>query len=122
MTQQAWLAILVGASIVVAIVLAAPLIPRLRSSGRLSTSHDPAPQSLGTVGTTAGRPRLVSLVPVLRRTRGPRTVEGNFERAFARIDAVDPYLAQRRIGEALAEVGLVSPSSVFDDPPSPDRA
>ncbi|MET1005985.1 MAG: hypothetical protein ABWX96_10570 [Propionibacteriaceae bacterium] len=64
----------------------------------------------------------MSLVPVLRRTRGPRTVEGNFERAFARIDAVDPYLAQRRIGEALAEVGLVSPSSVFDDPPSPDRA
>jgi hypothetical protein len=37
-------------------------------------------------------------------------VQQRVERAFVRIDAVDPYVAPRRIGEALLQAGLTEPS------------
>ena len=46
-----------------------------------------------------------------RRSDG---VVGRFDRAFVRIDQVDPYAAPRRIGLAMVQAGLV------DAPSSPD--
>jgi hypothetical protein len=38
-------------------------------------------------------------------------VHERLARAFARVDAVDPHAAPRRIGEALVEAGLVEPAA-----------
>jgi hypothetical protein len=119
--ENAWLAGVVGLAGVVAIILTALVIMSVRPS-RARTTDRTRPGSSRAPDATpgaAGRARL--RLGAIGRPRRHRSVEGNFERAFARIDAVDPYAVQRRIGEALADAGLVSSASVFDDPPLPEH-
>lgn len=122
MAENAWLAGVVGLAGVVAIVLTALVIGSLRPSRARTTDpirsgRDPRSQRV-----TPGPPgRARFRIGAIGRPRSRRSVEGNFERACARIDAVDPYAVQRRIGEALADAGLVSSPSVFDDPPLPEH-
>jgi hypothetical protein len=124
--SDAWLIIVIGASGVVAIVLVGlvirsirPVTPavesgpsRLRSLGR----RDPGPSSGQASGRTSGRAWSF-------RSFGPwhhqRSVEQNLHRAFARIDSVDPTATQRRIGSALAEIGLANEAQ-DDAPDAPD--
>ena len=47
------------------------------------------------------------LYPPITFTRSRGSVHRRMERAFQRIDAVDPYAPGRRIGEALMEAGFV---------------
>lgn len=107
MPENAWLTIVIGFSGVVAIIgigLVARMVRPARSRGtatpgRRSTSTSPARESGGRSGFA---------LAAFGRTRTQRSVVGNFERAYRRIDAVDPYAGARRIGEALAESGLVA--------------
>lgn len=54
-------------------------------------------------------------------------VHERLARAFARIDAVDPHAAPRRIGEALVQAGIAEPGSASPvlpprtTPPAPPR-
>jgi len=118
--QEAWLTIVLAVSGVVAIAVVMLAMHILRPSARVSSTRGPADPLGDPLDPTAARRRRLILIGGGYRLRGQRSVEDNFERAYARIDAVDPYLAQRRIGDALAEVGLVS--SVFDEPADRGRA
>ncbi|WP_375387293.1 MULTISPECIES: hypothetical protein [Actinomycetes] len=78
---------------------------------------------LGTAGTAPGgtgpRPpdgpseslaRGFSYLHVSPRSSARRAgVQQRLERAYRRVDAVDPYAAPRRIGEALLQAGLTEP-------------
>lgn len=46
------------------------------------------------------------------------SVEKNLRRALMRIDAIDPYEGQRRVGMALADVGLVGDPVPADPEPT----
>jgi len=120
--ENAWLAGVIGLAGVVAILLTALLIMSVRPS-RARTTDPTRPRQVSRVPSgTPGPPGRARLrLGAICRPRRRRSVEGNFERAFVRIDAVDPYAVQRRIGEALADAGLVSSTSVFDDPPLPEH-
>jgi hypothetical protein len=48
-------------------------------------------------------------------------VHERLARAFARIDAVDPHAAPRRIGEALAQAGLADQPFPPSPPPPPPK-
>jgi hypothetical protein len=111
---DAWLTIVVGASGIIAIVLiglvvrvirpARSTVSLTRTSRRAGRDPDGSAESGGS--------------PWSRATPGRhRSVEGNLERAFARIDAVDPYELPRRIGSALTEAGLLSEAP--EEPPAP---
>lgn len=122
MAENAWLAGVVGLAGVVAIVLTALVIGSLRPSRARTT--DPVrpgrdPRSPRVAPGPPGRARI--RFGAIGRPRRYRSVEDNFRRSCARIDGVDPYAVQRRIGEALADAGLVSSPSVFDDPPLPEH-
>jgi hypothetical protein len=123
MPEDSWLVIVVGASAVVGIVLFALVLRSVRG------------HSLGVPEATSGVSSEVPRQPAAARGRGRgrrlrlggigrprhhRSVEGNVERALSRIDGVDPFVAERKIAAALAEVGLVSSPSVFDDPALPE--
>lgn len=77
---------------------------------------------LGSAGATAGAAPRPAVGPSDSLARGfsylhvsPRSsarragVQHRLERAFRRVDAVDPYAARRRIGEALVQAGLTEP-------------
>jgi hypothetical protein len=108
--ENAWLTIVIGFSGAVAILAVALVTRALRptrapadSTGR-SMVHDDEPRGAGVAPIPHRGWALRSFGPWHRR----RSVETNLQRAFARIDAVDPYAMPRRIGSALAETGLWS--------------
>jgi len=51
-----------------------------------------------------------------------RSVEDNLQRAFARIDTIDPYAGQRRIGMALTDVGLLDGAPDASEAPAAPEA
>lgn len=122
MEGVAW--VFVGAAAVATLVaLLVFLVPLGRSSGQTTAAPqaDAAPDS--GVGSLA---RGFSYLHVSPRTSARRAgVHDRLQRAFRRIDAVDPHEAPRRIGEALLQAGLSEPARrpPPTDPPSmrPDR-
>lgn len=112
MPENAWLTIVIGVSGVVAIV-AVGLITRLLRPPKPQPAYPGGAGSEETGGSRrSSGPARVSRRAWAMRSFGPwyhrRSVAANLERAFSRIDAVDPYLLPRRIGEALSETGLWS--------------
>jgi hypothetical protein len=126
---DAWLSIVIGASGVIAIILIAVVVRSIRpgpgpgatggSGGSGSTSsftRNPRRTGLDLGPTTVHR--RASARGWEFRSFGPwhqhRSVEHRMQRAFERVDAIDPYAMPRRIGNALAETGLLSEGS--DEP------
>lgn len=111
---------MVGVSGIVLIVLVLAGL-RIVSAARPQQPRSPgtADQQRRPVGYAArGLGHMFGAVNAPRRVR---SVEDNLQRAFARIDAVDPYAGARRVGMALVEVGLLAPEpSETSDGPSRD--
>ena len=113
MNSDDWLAGVVGVSgivliALVTVVLRAVMSSRPRSSGAGGQS---SPLS-GTVAFTARG--LGHLFGSLNSPPRSPSVEKNMQRALSRIDAIDPYEGQRRVGMALADVGLVGDPAPAD--------
>jgi hypothetical protein len=127
MTGVAW--VFVGAAAVATLVaLLVFLVPLGRSGSR--SLAGPGPGTAGTgrqagSGSQAGSlARGFSYLHVSPRTATRRAgVHDRLTRAFARIDAVDPHEAPRRIGEALLQAGLAEAPRRHTTaaPPSTDR-
>ena len=123
MEGVAW--VFVGAAAVATLVaLLVFLVPLGRSSGPTSAPRRTGVPSSSPVGSLA---RGFSYLHVSPRTSVRRAgVHDRMLRAFARIDAVDPHEAPRRIGEALLQAGLADPGTrpPATDPPAarPDRS
>jgi hypothetical protein len=116
--ENALLTIVIGFSGVVAIIgigLVARIVRPARS--RRPATPPPHPTSVPAATESAGRSGFA--LAAFGRTRTQRSVVGNFERAYRRIDAVDPYAGARRIGEALAESGLVAAAPSEREPERP---
>lgn len=103
MEGVAW--VFVGAAAVATLVaLLAFLVPLGRGSGQASGVRRADTSSSSPVGSLA---RGFSYLHVSPRSSTRRAgVHDRLQRAFARIDAVDPHEAPRRIGEALLQAGL----------------
>ncbi|GAA1431337.1 hypothetical protein GCM10009616_18190 [Microlunatus lacustris] len=117
MTGVAW--VFVGAAAVATLVALLVFLVPLGRSGAQSLAGprtgDAAP------GSQAGSlARGFSYLHVSPRTATRRAgVHERLTRAFARIDAVDPHEAPRRIGEALLQAGLAEPAPFAPAPPAP---
>jgi hypothetical protein len=115
--ENAWLAIVIGISGVVAIVgigLVSRMLRPARSRRAASSERDTTSASAERRPGSGGRSGFA--LAAFGRPRHQRSVVGNFERAYRRIDSVDPYAVQRRIGEALADSGLVSAGPAAPQP------
>ena len=123
MEGVAW--VFVGAAAVATLVaLLVFLVPLGRSSSQASGPRRPDASSSSPVGSLA---RGFSYLHVSPRTSVRRAgVHDRMQRAFARIDAVDPHEAPRRIGEALLQAGLAEagtrPPSTNPPAARPDRS
>jgi len=121
-TGVAW--VFVGAAAVATLVALLVFLVPLGRSGAQSLA---APRTGdGAPGSQAGSlARGFSYLHVSPRTATRRAgVHDRLTRAFARVDAVDPHEAPRRIGEALLQAGLADPASPAPADPSrtrPDR-
>jgi hypothetical protein len=102
--ESALVTIVIGISGVVAIVGVGLVIRTLRPARSRQSPDHPH----GSSPAVADGTRRVgwAAVPFRRRRR---SVVGNVQRALDRIDAIDPYATQRRIGEALTDAGLAAP-------------
>jgi hypothetical protein len=103
--SDGWLTGVVGVSGVVLIGLVLVVLRTLSQSrpprpGSATRSPSSPPSSAAHAARGMGY-----LFGVVNTPRRQRSVEDNLQRAFARIDAVDPHLAERRIGMALADLG-----------------
>lgn len=107
MGDNSWLAVVLGISGAVAIVALALVARSARPArSRVSASTDAS----SAVRSSASDPDRRRRSPLsFRPWSRSRSVGANFERAVARIDSVDPYEMPRRIGAALAQVGLLAP-------------
>ncbi|HYP43599.1 MAG TPA: hypothetical protein VEQ66_00185 [Propionibacteriaceae bacterium] len=116
MNSDAWLTGVVGVSGVVLIGLVLVVLRTLGQSrpARPGSSPSRSPRSTSVNHVARGMGYLFGAMNTPRRQR---SVEDNLQRAFARIDAIDPHVAQRRIGMALADFGPVG----ADPPPETDR-
>ncbi len=129
MTGGPWLVVGIGIIVVVlasVMLMFAPALADLRgrSRGRSRTAEPPPPgvrrpnsyagsliKGFGYMFASRRRPR--------RRTD---SVGLRFDRAMTRIDTVDPYDAQRRIGEAMVVAGLVDEADLPEETELPDEA
>jgi hypothetical protein len=104
---DAWLTIVVGFSGVVAIVVMVGVAgsPRARRAESTDVPGLRSPSSWLVFQASSRRSQ-----PLLSfRPRGSRrSVSDNLQRALRRIDDVDPYAMQRRIGEALSDASLLA--------------
>nr|WP_294694757.1 hypothetical protein [uncultured Friedmanniella sp.] len=118
MEGVAW--VFVGAAAVATLVaLLAFLVPLGRGSGQASGVRRADASSSSPVGSLA---RGFSYLHVSPRSSTRRAgVHDRLQRAFARIDAVDPHEAPRRIGEALLQAGLAD-SGTRPPPTDPPEA
>ena len=110
MNSDAWLTGVVGVSGVVLIGLVLVVLRTLSQARPAAPSSSRSPSSTPSSAAHAAR-GMGYLFGVLNTPRRQRSVEDNLQRAFARIDAVDPHSAERRIGMALADLGLIGTGS-----------
>jgi len=115
----AW--VFVGAAAVATLVaLLVFLVPLGRDGGRaLAAPRGAGPTAApGHAGPAGSLARGFSYLHVSPRTSARRgSVHDRLERAYHRVDAVDPHEAPRRIGEALLQAGLVDAAPGPTDPP-----
>jgi hypothetical protein len=111
MTGGPWLVVGIGIIVVVLaglMLMFAPALADLRGRGR-GRSFEPPPASR--LPTSYAGSLLKGYGYMFGSRHRPRrradSVGLRFERAIGRIDSVDPYDAQRRIGEAIVVAGLV---------------
>lgn len=114
MDGAAWV-LVVLAAVLVLVALLVFLVPLARADRDGGSGARPAgnrpPSSSGSLA------RGFSYLYVSPRSAPRRGgVHERLARAFARIDAVDPHAAPRRIGEALVQAGLADPVPA---PPAP---
>lgn len=114
MSENVWLAGVVGVAGVVLIAMVIVVLRAVNQARRARPGYGPAEPEPPTAVAYAAR-GLGHMFGAVNAPRRPRSVEDNLQRAFARIDAVDPYAGARRIGMALAEVGLLSPEPADTD-------
>lgn len=119
MDSAGWVMVVLAA-VLVLVALVVFVLPLVRGDGT------PAPGSgapgAGVRGSGPPNPSgslargfgYLYVAPTAHRRGG---VHERLARAFARVDAVDPHAAPRRIGEALVEAGLVEP--VAGERPAP---
>lgn len=117
MDSDAWLAGIVGVAGIVLVALVVVALRAVNGARRIqpgASSDDRPPTSAAYAARGLGH-----VFGGMNTSRRRRSVEGNLQRAFLRIDSVDPQAGPRRIGMALAEVGLLSPvPEPGDDMPS----
>ena len=118
MNSDDWLTGVVGvAGIVlialVTVVLRAVMSSRPRPADAGGQRDSPLP---GTVAFTARG--LGHLFGKLNSPPRSPSVEKNVRRALDRIDTVDPYEGQRRVGMALADVGMVGDPAPAESEPT----
>ena len=114
MTGGPWLVVGIGIIVVVLVgmmVMFAPASPISAVGGAIAPHRQPPPayaRRPSFVRRVAGQGRRLHVRLSPRRPRRRTDSVGRrFERAMGRIDTVDPYDAQRRIGEAIVVAGLV---------------
>jgi hypothetical protein len=122
MTGGPWLVVGIGVIVVVlasVMLMFAPALADLRGRDRSrSRTAEPPPPGVRRPTSYAG-----SLIKgfgyMFGSRRRPRrrmdSVGLRFDRAMARIDTVDPYDAQRRIGEAMVVAGLVDEADLPEE-------
>jgi hypothetical protein len=114
--------LLVLAAVLVLVALVVFVSPLARSSSAPAADRSgtdaPASRPTSPSGSLARGFGYLSLSPRQQTRRGG--VHERLARAFARIDAVDPHAAPRRIGEALVQAGLADPARRAAPEPSPD--
>ena len=122
MTGGPWLVVGIGIIVVVLVgmmLMFAPALADLRVRGRgRSRTAEPSPAARVPSSYAGSLIKGVGYMFGFRRRPRRRTdsVGRRFERAMDRIDTVDPYDAQRRIGEAMVVAGLV------EEPEEPDES
>jgi len=110
--SAAWV-LVVLAAVLILVALVVFVVPLARGGAVAGTAArgNGAPSSSGSLARGFG---YLYVSPRSRSRRGG--VHERLARAFARIDAVDPHAAPRRIGEALVQAGLADLSS--EPPPT----
>lgn len=113
-----WLFVVLGAAVVL-VALLVFLVPTVRGGlGRLS-SDDEANDRTGPARTGSLVRGFGYLYVAPSYIRSQRTVGSRMARAIARVDAVDPEAAPRRIGAAMMKAGLSDPLTW---PPRPSES
>jgi hypothetical protein len=102
--------LLVIAGFLIPIFLTSPGRPRSRPRARASADTPGSHLIMG----------FAYLFPPLDFSRRRGSIQGRMERAFQRVDAVDPYAAPRRIGSALLQAGFVDTEAQL--PPAAEPA
>jgi len=98
--------VLAAVLIVVALVVFVVPLGRGDGASRRGAGAGGAPSATGSLARGFSYLHVSSRAPVRRGG-----VQQRLDRAFARIDAVDPHAAPRRIGEALVQARVAEPPS-----------
>ena len=127
MTGGPWLVVGIGIIVVVlasVMFMFAPALADLRGRGRGRGRSPESPSTTWRPSSYAGS-LLKGAGYMFGSRRRPRrrsdSVGLRLERAVGRIDSVDPYDAQRRIGEAIVIAGLVDEADLPDERDSLDE-
>ena len=113
MGSAAWV-LVVLACVLIVVALVVFVAPLGRGTG--ASAAQPTPRAPGGPSSEA-LARGFSYLHVSSRSSARRGgVHERLARAFARIDAVDPYAAPRRIGEAMVQAGLADPPPTLPRP------
>jgi hypothetical protein len=114
--STAWVLVVVATALIV-VALVVFVVPLGRRGSAPPGRDAPSPSSSSSSSEALARG--FGYLHVSSRSVSRRGgVHERLARAFARIDAVDPHAAPRRIGEALVQAGLADPLS---PPPAEPR-
>lgn len=103
--DAAWIFVVIAAVVVLVALMVYILPPRRGAPGEApEVAPGTTPSSSGSLARGFGYLQ-VSSGPTVRRGG----VHSRLQRAFQRVDAVDPHANPRRIGEALVQAGLADP-------------
>ena len=113
MGSATWVLVVLAAVLIVValVVFVSPLGRGGAAAGRTGAGTSGAPSATGSLARGFSYLHVSSRAPIRRGG-----VHQRLARAFARIDAVDPHAAPRRIGEALAQARLSDPPATRPAP------
>ena len=121
MNGNGWLAGVVGVAGLVLIAMVTVVLRAVNQSRRARPGYGPTAESEPPTAVAYAARGLGHMFGAVNAPRRPRSVESNLQRAFARIDAIDPYAGPRRIGMALTDKGLLSPEAASTEPTATDQ-
>jgi hypothetical protein len=119
-SSSSTLILVIGILIATLLVIAGFVIPIFLTGGGRPRSSRPR---AGTLSDSAANHLIMGvayLFPPMDFSRSRGSVHRRMERAFQRVDAVDPYAAPRRIGSALLQAGFVDTQPAL--PPAAEPA